>query len=184
MRLKRIACFLIMGIALVAFMPLNAFAYTITHLPDDPAFLGLYFDLDFIAEGRIGDLEGSATFEVDLQNADHQIMDSYLYGGWVSGQIEAFTLTYDATGLSVSFETLGQTLLYDPSEAATVTDIFIRTRATVGDTSVRVNNIVVNGNSLTGEQSYAENPGDTIDYLWISGLTPSDNITITVEILF
>jgi hypothetical protein len=154
----------------------NAYAYMAVNI-DDPAFTSLPFTMSFAAEGRIGNNAMNGDFEVDLHlnSGAPNVTDQAV---WTKATATPFTVTYDALSKAVSYSTLGKTLNWTYS-AASVSDIFIRTRALQAESSMRVFNVLVNGESILG-QSFAY-PGNDPNYLWISGLDPSANIVITGE---
>ena len=159
---------------LVLLVSSGVFAISTTHLATDAALLELISDTIFVAEGRIGDLGGAATFELDLGQSTAAPYTTAQYP-WVSGAVEPFTLTYDCgTGL-VTFVLGGKTLTY-VTPFPMFGDIFIRTRAVDADRSVIVQNLVLDGENV-GDVSSAVGPG--LDILWISGGVLSDGFTLT-----
>jgi hypothetical protein len=169
--------FAIISIAVLAAIGLfspSAFSFTTQHLGTDAELLALVSDTIFVAEGRIGDLGGAATFELDLGQSTAAPYTTAQYP-WISGTVEAFTLAYDSgTGL-VSF-TLGGKLLTYMTPFPMFGDIFVRTRAVEADRSVIVQDLVLNGQSVGGV-SNAVGPG--LDILWISGAALSNGFTLT-----
>ncbi len=159
---------------LVLLLSTGAFAFTVSHLAADTDLLALVSDTIFVAEGRIGDLGGAATFELDLGQSTSAPSTTAQYG-WVSGQAEPFTITYNnLTGL-VTFTLGGKTLTYT-TPFPMFGDIFVRTRAVDVDRSVIVRDLVLNGQAV-GDVSNAIGPG--LDILWISGATLSNGFTLT-----
>jgi hypothetical protein len=155
--------------------PAGAACPTTGHFPSDAAFQLFQPEpaINFVAEGRIGDRGGAATFELDLGQSTAAPATQAQYP-WVSGQVEPFTLTYDTgTGL-VTFQLGGRTLIYAPT--ATFTDIYIRTRATQTGTSVVVNNLVLDGCAVPDQSSAT---GNGLDYLHLSGGTLGDGFVLT-----
>jgi hypothetical protein len=162
-------------IALIALLATGAFSLTTQHLATDTEMLALISDTIFVAEGRIGDLGGAATFELDLGQSTAAPSTTAQYG-WVSGQVEAFTLCYDnVTGL-VTFTLGGKTLNYT-TPFPVFGDIFVRTRAVDDGKSVVVQDLVLDGQNV-GDVSSAVG-ADDLDILWISGGTLSDGFTLT-----
>lgn len=164
------------GLLLAGVTP-TAFAAcpTTSHIASDAAFHLLQPEaaITCVAEGRIGDRAGAATFELDLGQSTGAPATQAQYG-WVSGQVEPFSLTYNGgTGL-VTFQLGGRTLNYTPG--STFTDIYIRTRATQAGTTVTVNNLVLNG-CVVADQSTAT--GDGLDYLRLANAAPGSGFTLT-----
>jgi hypothetical protein len=171
MRIARIVALLALG---VIGLSGTASSFATRHLPSDAELLALISDTLFVAEGRIGDLGGAATFELDLGQSTSAPATSANYG-WVSGQAEPFTLSYNnVTGL-VSFTLGGITLNYT-TPFSLFGDIFVRTRAVDAMRSVVVQDFVLNGQSV-GDLSSANGPG--LDILWISDATLSSGFTLT-----
>jgi hypothetical protein len=152
----------------------GAFAFTVSHLATDAELLALISDTIFVAEGRIGDLGGAATFELDLGQSTAAPNTTAQYP-WINGAVEPFTLTYNSgTGL-ITF-TLGGKVLAYTTPFPMFGDIFIRTRAVDADRSVMVGDLVLNGGSV-GDVSSAVGPG--LDILWISGAPLSNGFILT-----
>jgi hypothetical protein len=156
-------------------LPSAADAVIITsHISSDAEMNALLTDTIFVAEGRIGDRGGNATFELDLglSTSNPDVQSNY---NWQSGVTESFSLTYDyATGLVVY--TLGGTVLTYSTPYAGFGDIFIRTRANVGDASIVVFDLVLNGKSIV-DLSSSTGPGG-LDILWISGLSAVEGFAL------
>jgi hypothetical protein len=161
-----------LGLALI--LSTGAFAFTVAHLATDAELLTLISDTIFVAEGRIGDLGGAATFELDLGQSTAAPNATAQYP-WISGAVEPFTLTYSSgTGL-VTF-TLGGKVLTYTTPFPMFGDIFIRTRAVEAGRSVIVRDLVLDGVNV-GDVSNAVGPG--LDILWISGAPLSMGFTLT-----
>jgi hypothetical protein len=89
--------------------------------------------------------------------------------------VEPFTLAYDAgTGL-VTFSIGGKVLTYT-TPFPMFGDIFIRTRAVNVESSVIVQDLVLNGVNVA-DASNAVGPG--LDILWISGAQLAGGFTLT-----
>jgi hypothetical protein len=150
-------------------------ALTTSHLASDAEMLAFLSDTIFAAEGRIGDLGGAATFELDLGHDTSHPATSAQYA-WQSGRLEEFTLGYNnATGLTTF--TLGGVSLYYTTPFVLFGDIFIRTRAVDEGRSVSVESLVLDGQNL-GDGSSAVG-ANGLDILWISGAGLSDGFTLT-----
>ena len=164
----------LVAFGLILLLSSGAFAFTVSHIATDTELLALISDTIFVAEGRIGDRGGAATFELDLGQSTAAPNTSAQYG-WVSGQAEPFTITYNnVTGL-VTFTLGGKTLTYT-TPFPMFGDIFVRTRAVEVDRSVIVQDLVLNGQSV-GDVSNAVGPG--LDILWISGASLLNGFTLT-----
>jgi hypothetical protein len=145
------------------------------HLTSDSELIGLVSDTLFVAEGRIGDLGGAATFELDLgrNTSSPHVTAQY---AWQSARVEPFSLSYDEfTGLVV-FTLGGETLdYYTPYND--FGRVFVRTRASYTDTDVMVDDLFVDGIPV-GDYSCAIGPGG-LDILWIAGPPLEDGFLIT-----
>lgn len=78
-------------------------AITFTNLSSDQEMNILLPKIAFVAEGRIGDLSGQSTYELDLHAEDPgfpQVTDQF---NWLNGQTENFELTYDANSNFVNY---------------------------------------------------------------------------------
>jgi len=167
-----IASVVVLG--LVMLLSVNAFSLTTKHLSTDAELLALISDTLFVAEGRIGDLGGAATFELDLGQSTAAPNTSAQYG-WVNGQVEPFTLTYNNVTKIVTFALGGRSLAYT-TPFPMFGDVFVRTRAVDSGREIVVQNLVLDGQSV-GDVSHAV--GDGLDILWISGGSLSDGFTLT-----
>ena len=159
MRASRfVALWALLGVGLAT----PGFALTTSHLASDAEFLALAPVIAFVAEGRIGDRGGAATFELDLGQETAAPATQAQYD-WQSGQSEPFTLSYEAeTGL-VRFALGGHTLQYMAS--GTLTDVFVRTRAINAGSSVAVSDLMLDGVSVGDGSSCDAVSG--VDYLRI-----------------
>lgn len=149
-------------------------ALVTSHLSGDAEFLALAPVLTFVAEGRIGDRGGAATFELDL-GAETAAPATTAQYDWLSGVVEPFSLSYDSGSQLVTFVLGGKTLLYTTA-SGTLTDIFVRTRAVNLNTTVVVSDLILDGDAV-GDVSSAT--GDGIDYLRILGGTLADGFVLT-----
>ncbi len=159
---------------LILLLSTGASAFTVSHLATDAELLALISDTIFVAEGRIGDLGGAATFELDLGQSTAAPNTTAQYP-WISGAVEPFTLTYDSGTRIVTFALGGKVLTY-ATPFPMFGDIFIRARAVEADRSVIVRDLVLNGVNV-GDVSNAVGPG--LDILWISGAPLSNGFTLT-----
>jgi hypothetical protein len=170
----RLAIAMIVFIAAAALFAPAAFCLTTQHLSTDAELLALVSDTLFVAEGRIGDLGGAATFELDLGQSTAAPSTTAQYG-WVNGQTEPFTLAYDGTTGLVTFVLGGRTLTY-MTPFPMFGDVFVRTRAVDAGRSIVVRDLVLDGEGV-GDASSAT--GDGLDILWISGAALSQGFTLT-----
>jgi hypothetical protein len=148
---------------------------TTSHLSGDAELSAILPEdnIAFVAEGRVGDLEGHATFELDLGQSTAAPETTAQYA-WRNGESESFAVTYDhGTGV-VSFNLGGKTLYYFPSRV--FSEIFIRTRAVEDGSTVSAHDLVVDGESVN-DQSSAAGP-DGLDILRIQGATLSDDFVL------
>jgi hypothetical protein len=143
------------------------------HIGSDAELNGLLDEVSFVAEGRIGDLGGNATFELDLGQDTGAPADQANLP-WVNGQMYAFSIFYDQGTNTVEYSLSGETLVYQPAGA--FTDIFVRTRAVHESTSVSVTDLMLDGMAI-GDSSIAIGAG--LDILRISGADLMDGFTLT-----
>ncbi len=155
----RNAALLVAAIMVLALFAVPACAdTTVTHLTETE-FLALDFNRHFVAEGRIGSNSiGGATFEYDL---GEDTGSPYATGEfvWSNGCPVDFSLSYD--GMDAVFGVGQSPLLTYTAGAHNVTDIFIRTRAEEGKSTISVSNLDLDG-PLAGVSS-----APATDYLWI-----------------
>ncbi|MDD4858318.1 MAG: hypothetical protein PHD74_09475, partial [Candidatus Krumholzibacteria bacterium] len=76
---------LLIAFALVMVLSTSVFALVVKHLGTDAELLAIISDTVFVAEGRIGDLGGAATFELDLGKSTAAPSVTAQYA-WTSGQ--------------------------------------------------------------------------------------------------
>jgi hypothetical protein len=161
------------GLAMLAAAPVSAQLVT-RHVATDAEMLAVIQNIAFVAEGRIGDRGGAATFELDLGDDTGNPATTAQYN-WQSAQAEPFTLGYDKSSNVVTFTLGGRTLVYSPANA--FKEFFVRTRATEASTSVQVCDLVLNGGSV-GDVSSAAGP-DGLDILAVSGVDLYQGFTLT-----
>jgi len=163
--------------ALVALAALagSAGATIITsHLSSDAQLLALLSDTLFVAEGRIGDGSGAATFEIDL-GASTGAPDATAQYEWPNDTAVPWTLTYDGTTNLVTFTLGGATLQYTPPLSG-FTEIFVRTRAVNAGTGIVVNGLTVDGEVVSDVSQALGASG--LDILWIHGGSVSDGFAL------
>lgn len=164
-------CTLICLIVILSSAP--AVAFETEHLTD-PEFIVLMSDNAFAAEGRIGDLLGAATFELDI-GPEHGNPTQTAQFDWPNGEAVTFTLTFDSVTNVAEFTVGGNVLMY----AATppFTDLFVRARAVDEGSYIVVNSIVLDGEPVGDNASTSGYDG--ADTLWIKGGVLADGFTIT-----
>jgi len=166
--------FLALAVVLLAVLPGVAVAgLTTSHLANDAALFALSPSFDFVAEGRIGDLGGAATFEIDLGASTSAPYVTAQYP-WQSGTLEPFTLLYDAQASEARFTLGGHTLVFPTPIGAD--ELFVRTRAIPVGSSAVVQDMVLDGVSV-GDVSQAA--GDGLDILRIQGGLLTDGFVLT-----
>jgi hypothetical protein len=149
---------------------LSAEAVTLTRLSSDIEMNALISDMAFVAEGRIGDNNGTATYELNLHESDPgdpQVTDQF---NWVSGVSQPFELFYDAVSNLVEFTIGDRTLTHTYSNP--FSDFFLRTRATQAGSSMLLSNLQLDGISLDGESHAVAETGG-LDILQISDVAGS-----------
>lgn len=148
---------------------------TTEHIETDLEMLQYLSDTLFVSEGRIGDRGGAATFELDIGNDTGAPAQTAQYN-WISDQEEPFTVTYDSGTGQVTFS-LGGITLYYTTPYFDFDEIFFRTRAVDAGTSVRVTDLVIDGETV-GDESYADEY-DGLDILWVRGVNLNDGFVIS-----
>jgi hypothetical protein len=148
-------------------------ALSTSHLATDAELSALLPAFDFVAEGRIGDLGGAATFELDLGATTSApfVMAQY---AWQSAAVEPFTLVYDVGAAEALFTLGGHTLVYPTLLGAD--ELFVRTRAIPAGSSVVVRDMVLDGDPV-GDFSQAA--GDGLDILRIGGGALMDGFVLS-----
>jgi hypothetical protein len=163
------------AVAAVLILPAAASAaLTVSHLASDADLFALSPTYAFIAEGRIGDGAGAATFELDLGPDTGAPAVTAQYG-WVSAAVEPFTLVYSPGLGLVTFTLGGKTLVYAPLLG--FTDVFVRTRAVEAGTAVTVTDLVLDGVAVADLSSAVG--ADGLDILRIQGGVLADGFTLT-----
>ncbi len=159
-------------IALLAAYPASAGIVT-RHVATDAEMLSYIQNISVVAEGRIGDRGGAATFELDLgDNTGNPAVTAQC--PWQSGVVEPFTVGYDKVTNVATFTLGGHVLTYSP--AVSFREFFVRTRAVEVGTSVQVYDLVLNGQNV-GDTSAAM--GDGLDILAVSGVDLYQGFTLT-----
>lgn len=151
-----------------------AFALTTSHISSDAEMLAMFSDTIFVAEGRIGDGLGNATFELDLGKATSQPEVTAQFG-WPNGTSVPFTLTYNSLTNGVEF-TVGNSTLNWTSPLAGYTDVFVRTRAVNVNSDIVVRDLFLDGEAVNDVSNAVG--ADGLDILWIRGGTLQNGFTL------
>ncbi len=148
---------------------------SISYFASDSEVAPALSDSLFVAQGRIGDLLGTVTFELSIGPSTTNPVACAQHG-WQNEQPYSFTLTYDvATHLAV-FGLAGQTLCYVTDYQA-FDAIFIRSQAVVQSSSVHVYDLVLDGITIPGS-CLAEGPNG-LQIMQIYGAPLRDGFTLT-----
>jgi len=162
----------IASLVILASVPASAGIVT-RHVATDAEMLAYIQNIAFVAEGRIGDRGGVATFELDLGDDTGNPYTTAQYP-WQSAVAEPFTVTYNNPTNVATFTLGGKTLTYSPG--VSFKEFFVRTRATELNSSIQVYDLVLNGVSV-GDISSATGPG--LDILAVSGVDLFQGFTLT-----
>ncbi len=136
-------------------------------------------EIEFVTEGRIGDLGGNATHELNIHTPPYVIEDDYWNLNWSNNGVPMpFEIIFDGTTLT--YETGGQILTYVPESVDEIYDIMIRTRATKPNSGVMINNLKLNGTPVP-YTSVAVGNSDGIDVLWMHNYNLTAGFTLEGE---
>lgn len=130
-----------------------------THVATDQEMLQQVQQFAFVAEGRIGDRGGAATFEMDL-GPDTGAPAAAAQYDWPNGIAVPFSVEYQPSGPLVIFTLGSQQLTYVPDVG--LGEIFFRTRATETGTSILLDQLALNGDAICGN---SQATGDGLDIL-------------------
>jgi hypothetical protein len=161
-------------------LPSTASAFTLSHLSSDAEYNAILKDDAFVAEGRIGNNQSTGgDYELDIHTIEENKPNPFTVHAqkdfqWTKGVAESFTFAFDAVSKLVNYTVGGNTLSYTAKNP--FTDLFIRTRATRPDSSIKVDNLFLNGIAIL-DSSVAESPSKTLDYLRIGGVAGSFTLT-------
>ncbi|MCW6037423.1 PEP-CTERM sorting domain-containing protein [Spirulina subsalsa FACHB-351] len=151
-------------------IPALSEAVTLHKLSSDQEMNDLMHNIAFVAEGRIGDLGGPATHELNLHESDPGKPDITAHYSWGNERTDTFILAYDAPSGWVNFSIGGETISHVYTDS--FSDIFVRTRAVDAQSQIRVDNLQLDGVMLDGfSHAIAETGG--LDILHIAGVTTS-----------
>ena len=147
----------------------------VEYFSSDTLFGTVISDSAFVAEGRIGDLGGAATFELDLgaSTAAPAVTAQF---AWGNGTAYPFSLQFDHFSGAATFTVDGQTLGY-VSDYTVFDALFIRTRAVDAGTFVGVYDMVLDGITVPGA-SVESGPGG-LKIMQIYGAPLQDGFTLT-----
>lgn len=95
---------------------------------------------------------------------------------WSSGVVEPFTLTYDSGTNTATYSLGGKALQYQPLLG--FKEMFIRCRAVNTNTTITVNNLVLNGCAVA-DHSSADGNGSGLDILALTGEELDAGFTLT-----
>jgi len=146
----------------------------VEYFSSDAIFGTVLSDSVFVAEGRIGDLGGAATFELDLgaSTAAPATTDQF---AWGNGVAYPFSLHFDHLSNVATFTVAGHTLSY--TSAYGVFDaLFIRTRSVYAGTFVGVYNLVLDGITVPGAS--VESGPNGLKIMQIYGAPLQDGFTL------
>jgi hypothetical protein len=153
-----------------------------SHITSDTDLNNMLLDKAFVAEGRIGDRGGVATFEVDVGEDTSAPADTAQFN-WQNCTAYPFLLNYTAPN-NVSFTVNGSVIVsWNGVNQSAVSDIFIRTRATKNNSHITVDELILDGSPIA-DQSFANGSGSGLDILWIqednlqNGFVLTGNITM------
>lgn len=160
-------------------LPSAAGAFTLSHIQSDAQFESLLPDAAFVAQGRIGDLDSPATYELDLHEDDPGMPSSTAQFNWQQNVPQSFLLSYDQASNLVTYTVGSETMTYNATD--TFTDVVIRTRAAVAGSSITVGNLMLDGQSLMDSSQADGSSANTLDYLRIGDLS-SNSFTLMGDI--
>jgi LPXTG-motif cell wall-anchored protein len=149
------------------------------HFSDDQSLIAALPDsnIEFVAEGRIGDMSGNATHELNIHTPTYNIEDDFWNFDWRNNGVPVpFELDYD--GSTVTFTVDGEELTYANVTPGQITDMIIRTRATENNSGIMVNNLYLDGQPV-GDNSVAVANGNGRDILWLREFDLTDGFTLT-----
>jgi LPXTG-motif cell wall-anchored protein len=155
---------------------------SVTHLNDKTDVWEALPDenIEFVAEGRIGDLQKTGEHELNIHlppnNNTEDQYDKFIWNG--NGVPEPFKITFD--GSELKYEVGGNILTYTPTSVDTINDLMIRTFADEPNSGIMVNNLKLNGDPIP-YTSVAIGNGDQDDVLWMHNFDLTDGFTLEGE---
>ncbi len=174
MSVFRILTLFVMVMILMPVAPVSAELSSI-HLDSDTELMEYLSDTLFVSEGRIGDLGGNATFELDLGQSTGSPAETAQYN-WQNGVAEPFTINYDSSTDVVTFTLGGETLQYTTSYSC-FDAVFVRGRAVDAGSIINVTDLVIDGENVNDSVEAAGSGG--LDILLIYGVDLMDGFTIS-----
>lgn len=132
----------------------------------------------FTAEGRVGDLDGAATYELDLGGAASPPAATADFA-WQSGVAQPFTLAYNARTGVVTFALGGRTLTY-VTPFSGFDAIFVRTESLDAGSFVGVYDLVLDGMAVPGA-SWAAYP-DRLKIMQVYNAPVTDGFTLAGKV--
>lgn len=147
----------------------------VEYFSSDAIFGTVISDSVFVAEGRIGDLGGTTTYELDLGASTTAPAGTEQFA-WGNGVAYPFTLSFDIFSQLATFTVAGHTLTYT-SNYALFDALFIRTRSVYANTFVGVFDLVLDGITVPGA-SIANEPNG-LRILQIYGAPLQDGFTLS-----
>lgn len=158
----------------VMLTPVASAQLVATHLSSNSQLAAVLLDTSVVAQGRIGDRAASATYERSLGPSTFSPAVTGQYN-WPNGSPVDFRLDFDAGLNRITFTVGGQSQQYTPLADFT-DDLFIRTRAATSGSAVRIDQLILDGVSLSDSAQAANN---AIDVLWIRGANLRNGFTLT-----
>ncbi|MHB8079001.1 MAG: choice-of-anchor W domain-containing protein [Candidatus Krumholzibacteriia bacterium] len=147
----------------------------VEYFSSDAILATVLSDSLFVAEGRIGDLGGAATFELDLgASTASPATTSQL--AWGNDVAYPFALSFDHVSRMATFTVGGHTLSYT-STYQVFDAIFIRTRSLYAGTFVGVFNLTLDGIPVPGAS--IENIANGLKIMQIYGAPLQDGFTLS-----
>lgn len=172
MKRRTVLCLLMI---VIASLPGTLHAYLRTlHFNTDTELMRYLSEAVFTAEGRIGDLGGPA-HELDMGQTTMDLVITASYA-WRNNVSEPFSLVYDHVTKTVTFSLGGRELHYSTQHSG-FDAIFVRTRAVDDGTTVTVDNLRLNSQSVN-DFTGVKGP-DGRDVLLIYGVTIDRGFTLT-----
>lgn len=148
----------------------------ITPIANDATLNALLPDTNtsWVAEGRIGDLGGAATFELDAGQSTAAPADTAQFA-WSNNQPVDFTLSFDQGTNVLSFDVMGTSVSFSPSAA--FDDLYIRTAAIRDISTVSLDGMLVDGSDAI-PQVISSGPNDR-DIIRVQNAGLADGFTLT-----
>ncbi len=147
-----------------------------SHVAADADMLAMVQQFAFVAEGRIGDGSGAATFELDLGPDTGAPWTTAQYA-WPNGTPVPFSLIYDQGADLVHFTVGATALSYTP--AVGFAELFVRTRAVNAGSSILVDNLALDGVPLCDS---AQAVADGLDILRVQNQPLQNGFTLTGQV--